>query len=349
MKRRNGSTAESGGKGPERSAVGMGRCSGWVWADLVGRPTVQAMRRRSTMLGSASLAMAACSGKESTSDMNDRNAEGGGRLPTIFVPHGGGPWTVIDLGVADDYASLDRYLRALPGTLPRAPKAILCVSAHWEAPQPTVMTSAKPPMLYDYYGFPPPAYEFTWPAPGAPEVAAIVRDHLASAGFSAAEDPARGFDHGAFVPLMLSDPDAATPTFQLSLVEGLDPAQHIAIGKALAPLRDQGVLIVGSGMSYHNMHMFQARMGGDAAATRRMDDDSRAFDDWLAETMAAEPAERESRLVEWAQAPGGRASHPREEHLLPLMVTLGAGIEDRATLPYRDRILGARVSAVHLG
>jgi len=251
--------------------------------------------------------------------------------------------------MGDEYASLDRYLRALPEGLPSAPKAVLCVSAHWEAPKPTVMTAAQPPMLYDYYGFPQPAYEFTWAAPGAPDTAALVRDHLARAGFSVATDAERGFDHGTFVPLMLSDPEAKTPTFQLSLVEGLDPAQHVAVGKALAPLRDQGVLIVGSGMSYHNMRMFQSHMRGDRSASQQMTDDSRAFDEWLAETMAAEPSQRETRIVEWATAPGGRASHPREEHLLPLMVTLGAGVEDTTTLPYRDRILGAHVSAVHFG
>lgn len=284
--------------------------------------------------------------------MNDRTANANapsGRLPTIYFPHGGGPWTVVDLGAGDEYASLDRYLRALPAGLPSAPKAVLCVSAHWEAPKPTVMTAAQPPMLYDYYGFPQAAYEFTWAAPGAPDVAALVKDHLAGAGFSVNEDGERGFDHGTFVPLMLSDPEAKTPTFQLSLVEGLDPAQHVEIGKALAPLRDHGVLIVGSGMSYHNMRMFQANMRGDRSASHQMDEDSRAFDAWLAETMAAEPSQRETRVVQWAKAPGGKASHPREEHLLPLMVTLGAGVEDSATLPYRDRILGAHVSAVHFG
>jgi aromatic ring-opening dioxygenase catalytic subunit (LigB family) len=249
--------------------------------------------------------------------------------------------------MADDYVALDQYLRRLPESLPSKPRAVLCVSAHWEAPEPTVMTAASPPMLYDYYGFPSEAYAFQWPSPGAPQVAGLVRDRLADAGFDVAQDPERGFDHGAFVPLMLSYPDADMPTFQLSLIQGLDPARHIEMGKALAPLRDEGVLIVGSGMSYHNMRMFQAAFR-DAGARERMDADSRAFDDWLAATMAAEPSVRESRLAKWADAPAARAAHPREEHLLPLMVTLGAALEGESTLPYRDRILGAHVSAVHL-
>ncbi len=269
-------------------------------------------------------------------------------MPSIFVPHGGGPWTVVDMGMGDQYAGLTRYLEALPESLPAAPRAVLCVSAHWEAPKPTVMSSPAPPMLYDYYGFPQAAYEFTWPAPGAPEVAGEVMEALRSADIAYAEDGERGFDHGTFVPRMVSDPRAQVPTFQLSLIAGLDPAKHIALGRALAPLRKRGVLILGSGMSYHNMHMFRAAFS-DPRARTQIDEDSRRFDDWLAESMQLEASARERALVEWAQAPAGRDAHPREEHLLPLMVNLGAALEDDAALPYRDRLLAAHVSAVALG
>ena len=262
------------------------------------------------------------------------------RLPVVYLPHGGGPWPFVDVGFGDpaEYARLATYLRGL-SSLAR-PRAVLAVSAHWEEAVPTVMTSARPPMLYDYYGFPPESYAIEWPAPGAPELAARVRELLSAAGIESAADGARGFDHGTFVPLKLTYPDADVPTIQLSLMRGLDPATHLAIGRALSPLRDQGVLIVGSGMSYHNMRGF----GRGAAAA-----DALAFDTWLGETVARPAAERDARLAAWASAPSARACHPREEHLLPLMVVAGAAQDDRGSLPYRDTLLGVRVSAAHFG
>lgn len=293
------------------------------------------------------MAASACSGRKGAPAVSQAQTPPTGDLPSIYLPHGGGPWTVVEQ-MREGYDELDAYLTGLSSSLPEQPKAVLCISAHWEAPKPTVQTSSSPPMLYDYYGFPPESYEFVWPARGSPEVAAMVTDHLKSAGLSFGEDPDRGFDHGTFVPLMRMDPQAATPTFQLSLIEGLDPKAHIELGRALAPLRKQGVLIVGSGMSYHNLRAWmQARRSPGGASV--VQDDSKRFDDWLAETMALEPSARESRLVEWAEAPGGRASHPREEHLLPLMVNLGAGLEAEATTPFRANVLGANVSAVHFG
>lgn len=281
------------------------------------------------------------------SDGATKTSTSSGRLPAIYFPHGGGPWPIVDMGMADDYAELSAYLGRLNGTLPSTPKAVLCVSAHWEAPVATVMTAKAPPMLYDYYGFPQPAYEFEWPAPGAPEVAERVRERLEAAGFTTRADPERGFDHGTFVPLMLSDPDAKIPTFQLSLLEGLDPEKHVELGRALAPLRDEGVLIVGSGMSYHNMRAWGAAFR-DPTVRPRIDHESRTFDEWLVETVALAPSERARRIVEWEQAPAARAAHPREEHLLPLMVVLGSAIEGEGSTPYRDRIMGAHVSSVHL-
>jgi aromatic ring-opening dioxygenase catalytic subunit (LigB family) len=263
------------------------------------------------------------------------------RTPAIYLPHGGGPWPWIDLGGFGDPAEYERlavYLRALSPS--PAPRAVLCVSAHWEERVPTVMTAAAPPMFYDYYGFPPESYTITWPAPGAPELAARVRALLSAGGIESAEDPARGFDHGTFVPLKLAFPNADVPTIQLSLQRGLDPARHLAIGRAIAPLRDEGVLIVGSGLSYHNMRGF---MHPSARAS------SAAFDAWLGASMALPPAERDAALTRWSEAPSARACHPREEHLLPLMVVAGAAGDDRVSFPYRDQLLGVRVSAVHFG
>src|SRR5690348_3094015 len=128
------------------------------------------------------------------------------RMPAIYLPHGGGPWPFVDLGGFVDPAeveSLAGYLAGLTARLPRRPTGMVVVSAHWEAPVPTVMTAARPPILYDYYGFPPESYRITWPAPGDPRLAARVRALLDEAGIASAEDSARGFDHGTFIPLKL--------------------------------------------------------------------------------------------------------------------------------------------------
>ncbi len=270
-------------------------------------------------------------------------------LPAVFLPHGGGPWPFMDdrvFGTPGMWDAMRAYMERLSFVPPRPPKAVLLISAHWEAPVPTVMTAAKPPMLYDYSGFPPETYTLQWPAPGHVELAGRVRELLEAAGISAAADPARGFDHGTFVPLLLAWPQADMPTFQLSLQAGLDPLTHLRIGQALAPLRQEGVFIVGSGMSYHNMHAFGLHMRGQRTSMR---DDSLAFEEWLAETLSLEPDRRHTRLVEWERAPSARACHPREEHLLPLMVVAGSALEAPASLPYRDVVLGAHVAAAHFG
>ncbi len=264
------------------------------------------------------------------------------RLPTLYLPHGGGPcffmeWT---MGPRDTWDRTARWLRSIQGSLPEAPRALLVVSGHWEAPVPTVTTSPAPPLLYDYYGFPPHTYELRWPAPGSPELAEKTRALLGAAGFESGADPKRGFDHGVFVPLKVAYPDAQVPTVQLSLRAGLDPAEHLAIGRALAPLRDEGVLIVGSGMSYHNMRGFM--QPGSLAHSER-------FDAWLAKTVADAPAARDAALTAWAQAPSARESHPREEHLLPLMVTAGAAGTDAGKQVFRDKVMGVVVSAVSFG
>ncbi|AKT41118.1 DODA-type extradiol aromatic ring-opening family dioxygenase [Chondromyces crocatus] len=264
-----------------------------------------------------------------------------GRLPVAFLPHGGGPWPFVEMGLdrneVDRLVQYLRGVRALPAT---PPKAVLVVSAHWEEPVPTVMTAARPPLYYDYYGFPPASYELTWPAPGDPTLAARVQALLGTAGFQTAANDERGFDHGTFIPLKLTYPDANLPTVQLSLKRGLDPAEHLAMGRALAPLRDEGVFILGSGMSYHNMRGFR-----DPRALPI----SEAFDAWLGETAALDPKARDQRLSQWSQAPGARLVHPREEHLLPLMVVAGAAGADRGTTAYNDVFMGVRLSAYHFG
>lgn len=265
-------------------------------------------------------------------------------MPCIYLPHGGGPWPWIP-SQRDGYAGMTRYLEGIPASLPSKPSAIVCISAHWEAPQATLLSASAPPMLYDYSGFPEETYAVQWPAPGASDLAREMAATLEAAGIPSALDPVRGFDHGTFVPLALCYPEPDIPCLQLSLVSGLDPAEHIRIGKSLQGLRDQGVLLLGSGMSYHNMRgLMQAMRGGPPPTA-----DSVAFDTWLADSMHLPAGEREQQLVQWAQAPRARECHPREEHLLPLHVIAGAAGEDEASLPYRDVILGAHVSAVHFG
>jgi aromatic ring-opening dioxygenase catalytic subunit (LigB family) len=264
-----------------------------------------------------------------------------GRTPVVFVPHGGGPWPFVDTGFPKaDVDRLADYLRSVRAIPTSQPKALLVVSAHWEKPVPTVMTSARPPILYDYYGFPPESYEITWPAPGAPALASRVQQLLGHAGIGSDADAERGYDHGTFIPLKLTYPDADVPAAQLSLKQGLDPTEHLAIGRALLPLRDEEVFIIGSGMTFHNLRAFRDPRAAAVAET---------FDAWLRETMVQEPTERNRRLEQWESAPAARAAHPREEHLLPLMVASGAAGEDRAVVGFNDTFAGLRLSAYHFG
>jgi aromatic ring-opening dioxygenase catalytic subunit (LigB family) len=261
------------------------------------------------------------------------------RLPVVYIPHGGGPWPFVDVGFPRaEVEGLAAYLRGLPDLLPARPRALLVASAHWEERVPTVMTAERPPILYDYYGFPPASYQITWPAPGDPALAARVQELLGAAGVASATDAERGFDHGTFIPLKLAFPGADVPTIQISLKAGLDPLEHLALGRALAPLRDEGVLVIGSGMSYHNMRAF-----GDPSARGA----SEEFDGWLRETIALRGPERERRLAAWTEAPAARLAHPREEHLLPLMVVAGAAGTARGTTAYDGTVMGKRVSAFH--
>jgi aromatic ring-opening dioxygenase catalytic subunit (LigB family) len=264
------------------------------------------------------------------------------RLPAYFISHGGGPWPWMKEQMGGAYDRLEAALARMPAQVGRTPRAVLMVSAHWEAPRFTVQTNPAPGMLYDYGGFPEFTYHIRYPAPGAPAVAARVRELLAAAGIPSDEDASRGFDHGMFAPMAVIYPQADVPVLQLSLKKGLSPDEHLALGRALAPLRDEDVLIVGSGLSYHNLRAF-----GPAARAP-----SAAFDAWLADTLAiADAATRSATLAAWERAPAARLAHPREEHLLPLMVALGAAEGDAATRVYHesDFFGGITVSSYRLG
>jgi aromatic ring-opening dioxygenase catalytic subunit (LigB family) len=264
------------------------------------------------------------------------------RMPVLYIPHGGGPWPFVDLPIFDrsEVVALAEFLRSLPQTLASQPKALLVISAHWEESVPTVLTAERPPMLYDYFGFPPEAYEITWPAPGDPILAERVRELLGNTGFETAADAGRGFDHGTFIPLKVMYPQADVPTIQLSMLATLAPRTHIAMGSALAPLRDEGVLIIGSGMSYHNLRSLMSRQGRAVSET---------FDAWLRDAATANPETTVEHLQEWASAPGARQAHPREDHLLPLMVVAGAAGSDQGRVGFSGLFGDARISAFQYG
>jgi aromatic ring-opening dioxygenase catalytic subunit (LigB family) len=256
------------------------------------------------------------------------------RLPTYFVSHGGGPWPWMPEW-RRRFADLEASLARIPEELPAQPRAVLVISGHWEGPDFAVMSASRPPMVYDYSGFPPETYRVVYPAPGAPDIAVQAAELIRAAGLPTRLDDKRGFDHGAFVPLFIMYPKAETPVFQLSLQSGYDPARHFAIGRALAPLRAEGVLIIGSGLSYHNLALF-----GPGAQTP-----SDIFDKWLSEALFSAPDRRSASVMAWEQAPYARVCHPREDHLAPLFVALGAAEHETATLTYHERVLFGGVTA----
>lgn len=260
------------------------------------------------------------------------------RQPAIYLPHGAGPCFFMDWtwGPADTWKTTQHFLEGLAATLPAPPKAILVVSGHWEQPAFTASAAAHPELIFDYSGFPEHTYRLTWPAPGDPELAARVNRLLSAAGLPSALSANRGFDHGVFVPLKLIFPEAKIPVVSLSLAASLDPALHLAAGRALAPLRDEGVLLVASGMSFHNLRSFY-----QPETTEK----SRAFDAWLTQAIGSAAAERSALLADWRKAPSGPFSHPREEHLIPLMVAAGAGGDAPGQRIFADEPMGAAISA----
>lgn len=262
-------------------------------------------------------------------------------LPTYFLSHGGGPWPWMRDQYNGAYDVLADSLADIPRQLGAHPQAVLVVTAHWEGRDLMVSASPQPPMIYDYGGFPPHTYQIQYKAPGSPTLAARVKQLLDAANHPTALDHERGFDHGTFSALYPVFPAADVPIVQLSLKHNLDPLTHIEIGRALAPLRREGVLIVGSGLSFHNLRLFGASGGGA----------SHQFDAWLRQTVALAPAERLARLLAWEQAPAARQAHPREEHLLPLMVALGAAEgEAAATVYHEEDFFGAlAVSSFRFG
>ncbi len=263
------------------------------------------------------------------------------RQPTYFIPHGGGPWPFMDAHWGGGYEDLTAFLKSIRPSLPQTPKAILLVTAHWDDVDTlTVSTAEHPGMYYDYYGFPPHTYEIKYPAPGSPEVANDVVAAMQAAGIPVKTDDTRGYDHGTFIPLMVAFPEADIPVVQMSLRGDLDPEFHIKFGEALAPLREQGILILASGMSYHNMRAFRTEHPAHEAASMR-------FDDWLKDTLEnADTQTRDTALTHWWDNPDAQACHfPTPEHFLPVMVAAGAGGKSAAKQVFKGRILDKTYSA----
>ena len=256
-------------------------------------------------------------------------------LPTYFISHGGGPWPYIP-----EMRTMFRYLEAslirIVHELREEPRAVLAISGHWTEPELAITSSPQPPMVYDYSGFPPYTYQVQYPAPGDPTLASQTQQLLRDAGFAASLDPTQGFDHGTFTPLVIMYPEANVPVIQLSLKAGYDPAEHLAIGRALSRLREDNVLIVGSGLTYHNMRAMGP--SGESA--------SKTFDAWLQQTLLrASPEERTKKLIDWSSAPSARQAHPREDHLIPLMVAVGAAENEPAALVYHEDGLFGGITA----
>ncbi|NVN09907.1 DODA-type extradiol aromatic ring-opening family dioxygenase [Nguyenibacter vanlangensis] len=260
--------------------------------------------------------------------------------PTFFINHGGGPCFFLDPGpMRDSWSALEHYLRGFMSRLREKPSAIVVVSGHWAERVPSVNAGAAPPLLYDYSGFPPHTYDLTWPAPGAPSLAGRIRAGLAEMGIASGTETRRGFDHGVFVPFKVMMPEAELPVVQVSMQRDFDPAFHLALGRALAKLRREGVLIVGSGQSYHNMSRFFGR-GPDRGAE--------AFDAWLRDVVT-DPNGRDAALTHWASAPGARDAHPHEDHLLPLMVVAGAATGEPGVVDFHGHALGKPISGFRFG
>jgi len=235
------------------------------------------------------------------------------KLPTLFLSHGS-PMHAVNAGAAGEAWA------ALAKELPK-PKAVLMVTAHWETNLPMLSGNEKPSMIYDFGGFPEALYKISYPAPGAPELAAKAQVLLKNAGLTAGIDGCRGLDHGTWVPLLKMYPDANVPVVQLSVQTAMNPRHHYDVGRALSPLASEGVLIVGSGHLTHNLRDWMMLRGQTAHAPY-----AQKFQRWVFERLAAHDVDALAAYRQ--QAPDAARAHPTEEHFLPLFVALGAAGPD---------------------
>lgn len=257
----------------------------------------------------------------------------------LYISHGGGPLPL--LGDPNHQEMVDN-LRAIATQIPK-PTAIIIISAHWEATQPTITRGTNPPLIYDYFGFPEESYKITYPAPGSPHLADTISTLFEKNTIEAVLTEKRGFDHGVFVPLKIMYPAADIPCVQVSLVKGLDAKTHIELGKALSQLADETILVIGSGFSFHNMNAFRVPATPETQAMNT------AFEQWLIDTCSnsdLDEHERTNRLINWEKAPSARYCHPREEHLLPLHVCYG--VAQHACIDFFELTILGKKASVYL-
>ncbi|XP_023950908.2 uncharacterized protein LOC112055139 [Bicyclus anynana] len=239
--------------------------------------------------------------------------------PAVFVNHGGGPMPLLG---DKDSKGLTEFLRdeVKKHVNLKELKAIILVTAHWEEDKVTISSAKHHDLYFDYYGFPPETYKYRYDAPGDPELAQRIHTELTKAGIDSKLDPKRGWDHGVFVPMMLINPSADIPIVQISVLTNQNPEQHYNIGKTLSRFRKEGIAIIGSGMSYHNMREFRnSRNSGRVV--------NKDFDAFLNEACTSSDEKRKELLSVWDKQPGALESHPPRaaEHLMPLIVIAGAG------------------------
>lgn len=240
--------------------------------------------------------------------------------PAIFVNHGGGPMPLLG---DKDHAGLTKFLRdEVKNHLNlEEVKAIILVTAHWEENVVTISSGKHHELYFDYYGFPPESYKYRYDAPGDPELAERIHENLKKAGINSKLDPKRGWDHGVFVPMMLINPAANVPIIQISVLTNQDPEQHYKLGQALYQFRKEGIAVLGSGMSYHNMREFRYSRNKHTVVNKE-------FDDYLNKVCTAEnEGDRKQGLINWRQQEGATEAHPMHaaEHFMPLIVIAGAG------------------------
>ncbi|MBG0763300.1 MAG: dioxygenase [Tissierellales bacterium] len=254
----------------------------------------------------------------------------------VYFSHGGGPLPI--LGDPTHKKMID-FMKDLPSKINR-PEAIIVFSAHWEEDKIRIQSGEKPDIMYDYYGFPKEAYSLEYPCLGNKELAKKVSILLNESNIENIMDQDRPYDHGSYIPLKMMYPEGDIPVIQISLNHNLDPLTHLKIGKALKPLLEENILLIGSGFSYHNMSGF------DFQGKDKKDSMNNKFQDELIKQCCLEKDydKRWTRFLNWEEFPGARYCHPREEHLLPLLVCVGLS-ENKGIKIFDDYILGKRATA----
>jgi aromatic ring-opening dioxygenase catalytic subunit (LigB family) len=262
------------------------------------------------------------------------------RQPAFYLSHGGGPWSFMGGEFRQMFRHLEASLNDLPSQLPMQPSAVLLISGHWEETEFAVSTSAAPGMIYDYDGFPAETYQLSYPAAGHPGLAELIAITIEQAGWPAKRDSLRGFDHGTFSLMKAIFPEANVPIVQLSMKANLDPAEHFKLGMALSHLREKNILMIGSGQSFHNM-----RSTGERAKKASLE-----FDKMLRQVLLkTSPKERFINLLACLNSPCGHYSHPRTDHIIPLLVVLGAAENDPASCIFSNYIMQFATSSYAFG